>query len=102
MLLAQHKQQKNADYIVFVISLCTSFFLLLLYLNYAIFGIESTAIGVVQELLALPCIVSQPVLLFLSIRSVLRPGYRYKSIAFITLLLSSITLLAVCISFLST
>jgi len=45
-------------------------FLLLIYLNYAVIKSDFVLIGVFQEMLTIPCMLIQPVLLIMSIRSI--------------------------------
>lgn len=82
---------KTTDKYIFLASIITVVFLLLVYLNYAIFKLDFVLIGVLRELLTIPCILAQPILLFLSLRKFIEIKFKVKSYAFCT---SIITLIA--------
>lgn len=75
------------------ISIITSMFLLLIYLNSKIFKIDFVLIGVFQELLTIPSILAQPVLLFLSLRKLISIKFKMKSYAFFTSIISLVTMI---------
>ena len=79
------------DKIIFYISIITSTFLLLIYLNSTVFKIDFVLIGVFQELLTIPSILVQPIILFLSLRRFIRIKFKLKSYVFCALILSLIT-----------
>ncbi len=56
-------------------------FLFLLHLNHSIFHCRFVLIGVVQEMLTIPCILGQPFLLFLAIRGLCLNKFKEKTYA---------------------
>ena len=68
-----------SDKIVFFASIGTTAFLLLLYLNSTVFKSDIVLTGVFQELMTLPCILAQPILLFLAIRGFYLNKYKIIS-----------------------
>lgn len=81
---------KYLDKIILYASLITSIFLLFIYLNATIFKLDFVLIGVFQELLTIPCILVQPVLLLLSLIRFFRIKFKIKSYAFCTSIISLI------------
>ncbi len=76
---------------IFYTSIITSTFLLFTYLNSMVFKMNFILIGFFHELLIIPCILIQPVLLFLSIRRFIRIKFKIKSDTFCTIIISLIT-----------
>ncbi|WOD44103.1 hypothetical protein [Hwangdonia lutea] len=76
---------------MFYTSIITSLFLLFIYLNATVFKMTFVLIGVFQELLTIPSIVAQPILLFLSLKQFIRIKFKVRSYAFYTLTVSLIT-----------
>ena len=72
----------------FYISIITSLFLLFIYLNSTVFKLTFVLIGVFQELLTIPCILTQPILLFLSLKKFIRIKFKVKSYTFCTLIIT--------------
>ncbi len=58
----------TTEKIILALGAFAPLFLFLLYLNHKIFHCRFVLIGVVQEMLTIPCILGQPLLLFLAIR----------------------------------
>lgn len=81
------------DRFVFFGSFATSFVLLLIYLNYSLVQSDFVLIGVFQELLTIPCILSQPILLFLAIRGFYIDNYNIISYSFFSIIVSLVTLI---------
>ena len=87
------KQLISGKEIIFHISIIASLFLLFIYLNSTILKLNYILIGVFQELLTIPCILIQPVLLFLSLRRFIKIKFKVKSYTFYTLILSLMTMI---------
>ena len=87
------KQLISGKEIIFHISIVASLFLLFIYLNSTILKLNYILIGVFQELLTIPCILIQPVLLFLSLRRFIKIKFKVKSYTFYTLILSLMTMI---------
>ena len=81
------------DRFVFFGSFATSFVLLLIYINYSLLQSDFVLIGVFQELLTIPCILSQPILLFLAIRGFCLDNYNIMSYSFFSIIISLVTLI---------
>ncbi|MFD1162946.1 hypothetical protein [Hwangdonia seohaensis] len=85
------KKKYNIDKVIFCASVITSAFLLFIYLNSTVFKLNFVLIGVFQELLTIPSILAQPILLFLSLRRLIRIKFKVKSYVFCASIVSLIT-----------
>lgn len=72
---------------IFLFSLVTFSVLLLIYLNYAFFKRDYVWIGVIQELITIPCLLAQPVLLFFAAKGFFNNGFRVQSYSFASIVL---------------
>lgn len=84
---------KFTDKSILYISIFTSVFLLFIYLNSTVFKMNFVLIGVFQEMLTIPSLLIQPVILFLSLRKFIRIKFNVKSYAFCVSILSLITMI---------
>ncbi|WP_156112489.1 hypothetical protein [Lacinutrix jangbogonensis] len=80
----------SSEKIILGLGLLALLFLLLLYLNNHYFHFDFVLIGVFQELLTIPCILLQPLLLLFSIRGLYKKKfkenkYAYAAIAILTI-----------------
>lgn len=86
--------------VIFYTSLGCSSFLLLLYLNYTFFKLDHVLVGVFHEMFILPCAAIQPFLVFISAKDFYNKNYKLISYSFFSLIISSITLIAIVAGFL--
>ena len=70
------------DKTIFVLSICALLYLSFLHVNSYYFKVESIALGVVQELITIPIIMGQLVLLFVAWKRFKRTAYSVKTYAF--------------------
>ncbi len=94
-----NKTKPQSNKFVFYASIATATFLLLLYLNTTYFKLDFVLIGVVQEMLTLPAMFAQPVLMLMAGRAFDLNGYKIKSYSFFAILISLTTFLIVVSSF---
>jgi len=75
-------------------SIFTSLFFLLLYMNIVYFKSSFVLIGVVQELLTIPFLLIQPVLLVLTFKGLMKDSYNVISYSFLSvaILVTSISM----------
>ncbi len=85
---------------LFTLSILSSAFLLFTYLNYSLFKLDASVLGVLHELFTLPSIVCQPVLFVLAFLKLKSKNSGYDKMMIATLILSALTLLILCMSFL--
>ncbi|WP_299889390.1 hypothetical protein [uncultured Lacinutrix sp.] len=84
----------SSEKIILTLSIFTALFLVLLYLNNTIFHFSFVLIGVLQEMLTIPCILGQPLLLFFAARGIYNNRFREKKYVY-----AAIALLIIGISF---
>lgn len=87
------KKSESDEKVIFIASIGTSLFLLLIYMNSSLFHSDFQLIGVVQELFTIPCIIGQPVFLFLAIRFLYKSNFSIRTFSFMTAIVSLITLI---------
>lgn len=80
-------------------SILSSLFLLLMYLNATVFQSDFVLIGVFQELLTIPSVLIQPVLLFLAFKVFIREKYSVKSYSCFSILILSTSIIIILTSF---
>lgn len=82
------KSDKRAlDLYVLIGAIATSSFLLFIYLNYKIIQSDLVIIGVIQELLTIPSLLAQPVLLFFALKEFKKTKYKVWSYSFFSSLI---------------
>lgn len=74
----------DAKKFVLYASVLTSFFFLMLYVNNAYFKSNIVLIGVFQELLTIPFLLIQPVLLVLAFKGLIKESYTILSYSFLS------------------
>lgn len=84
----------NAKKMVLYASILTSLFFLMLYLNNVHFKSSFVLIGVFQELLSIPFLLIQPVLLVLAFKGLIKESYNVLSYSFLSvaILLTSMSI----------
>ena len=87
------------DKVIFYISVASSTFLLLMYLNYSVFKSDFVLIGVVREMFTFPSMMAQPVLIIIGGIGFDLNQRQLKSYAFYTVLISLTTFLLLIYSF---
>ena len=81
MQYMENKKLKNSK-LIFLLSLVVSIYFLFLYLNAYILRWDFVLIGVFQELLTIPVMLGELILLFFSIRGFILSKYLFKSYSF--------------------
>lgn len=100
MMSTDLKKKALLGKIMMLSSLISSFFLVLLYINYTFIKLDFVLIGVIREIITIPCILAQPIILFLSLKELYLNHFKGSSTLFISAIVSFITLVFVIISFL--
>lgn len=77
--------------IVFYLTISTACFLFLVYLNYSFLKSDFVLIGVFQELLTIPSIITQPIALILAIRGWYLAKFDVKTYSFVTIIISTVS-----------
>ena len=83
----------KADKNIFYISVLTSLFLMMIYINSVYVKWTFVLLGVFQELLTIPCLLIQPVLLYLALRTFFRSKFKIKTHIFLTVVITLITMI---------
>jgi len=99
LILKKNNEKHQQDQVVFYVTLVGSFFLLTLYLNDTYFKIDHVLVGVFRELGTLPSAGMIPFLVFISAKRFYEKKYSVISYTFLSLLISSITLVSLIIGF---
>ena len=88
--------QSKSTGTLLTISIVTSMILFLFFLDYAVFRADLKIVDVVREMVIIPCVLAQPVLLILALRHLKRP---FCSNIMWSVLLNVLTLIGVGLGF---
>jgi len=86
---------------ILALSICALLYFSFLLLNSVYFKIESTAIGVIQEIITIPVIIGQFVLLVLACKRFKRNNYSIRTWTFVSMLILAVLNCFVFVSFVS-
>ncbi len=81
-----------------IFSLISTSILLFAFLNYKFFHLEYALVGFFHELIILPCIISQPILFYLSLKNFLKINFKMDTSFFVMVILF-LTMISIFVSF---
>ena len=83
----------KTDKTIFYISVITALFLMMIYINNTYTKLSFVLLGVFQEMFTIPCLLIQPVLLYLSMKRFFRVKFKIKKHTFFAIAISLITMI---------
>lgn len=83
----------KTDKSIFYISVITSSFLMMIYINHIYIKLSFVLIGVFQEMLTIPCLLSQPVILYVALKRLFRVKFKINVYTFFAITISLITMI---------
>ena len=91
--IIENNKLLKADRNIFYISVVTSSFLMMIYINAVYVKWPFVLLGVFQEMFTIPCMLTQPVLLFLALKKLFKVTFKMKSYIFFTMVISLTTII---------
>ncbi|MDO5979746.1 hypothetical protein [Flavivirga spongiicola] len=90
--IIENNKLLKADRNIFYISVITSSFLMMIYINHTYTKLSFVLLGVIQEMFTIPCVLIQPVLLYLALRNFFKVKFKLKPYISFTVVISLTTM----------